>query len=322
MELVSLDPALAVDRYSHPCQNGIKTLSELKHRVFKEPVWIVPTVIPEGATLLAGKPKIGKSFLSLDIALAVACGGTVLGQTTVEQAVLYLSLEDGEKRLQRRVDALVESSDWPDNLYYQTSWPGLDEQGAELLHEWLTDHPEVKLIIIDTLAKVKSRKVSKATQYDLDYRTVESIKNVSDSLGISLLVIHHCRKDPSEDDPFDVISGTTGLSGGFDTCMVLRKAKSSNVFLYSRGRDTEEVELILKHDIAGNWIYLGEAATTGRTDTRNSILELMEIEQWYTLTEMVLLTGRKKSGLCRLLNRMVEQEKTVLKEDGRYCKKG
>src|SRR5258708_19570344 len=65
--------------------------------------WAIPGILPEGLTLLCGKPKMGKSWLVLGFALGIACGGYVLGKVNVEQGyVLYLSLEDNERRLQRR----------------------------------------------------------------------------------------------------------------------------------------------------------------------------------------------------------------------------
>jgi|SRR5208337_119795 len=321
MEIVDLNPEAAVDRYAHPCQNGIKTFAELEKEVFKEPVWIVPGVIPEGATILAAKPKVGKSFMALDIALAISTGGMVFDQHTTQQDVLYLSLEDGSRRLHNRVTAMVASGGWPDNLYYQTSWPSLDDDGITRLREWLVDHPDVKLVTIDTLAKMRSRKTSRKTQYELDYHTVEPFKVLCDELGISIIVIHHSRKAPSEDDPFDVISGTTGLTAVFDTCLVLRQSHSGNVYLYSRGRDMEEVELVLKHDVTGNWVYLGRASSIAKTEERNSILDAMDADKDYSQAELVLLTGKRQSGLCQLLNRMVQEREILRTEQKKYRKK-
>src|SRR6188472_2987328 len=88
-------------------QPTIGSAKELRGKKFPALKYIVPNVIAEGCTLLAGRPKLGKSWLMLDVGIAVAAGRFCLGEAKCEQGdVLYLALEDNERRLQRRITNL------------------------------------------------------------------------------------------------------------------------------------------------------------------------------------------------------------------------
>jgi RecA-family ATPase len=114
------------------------TLAELDDTEMPMQLWLVPTILAEGVAILAGKPKVGKSWLALDIAIAVATGGHVLGDIEVEKgAVLYLGLEDTQRRMQDRVRQLLQGESPPDNFHFATSWHKLHEGGLEALDEFL-----------------------------------------------------------------------------------------------------------------------------------------------------------------------------------------
>jgi RecA-family ATPase len=135
--------------------------------------WVVSDILPEGVTFLAGKPKMGKSWMSLGLGIAISSGGVALGAKQVEQGeVLYLALEDNRRRIQNRLNKLLAGRRAPPNLHIANEWPRLDEGGADLLDDWVAAHPDARLVIADTLAMLKPRANGRRTQYDEDREAV------------------------------------------------------------------------------------------------------------------------------------------------------
>jgi RecA-family ATPase len=135
--------------------------------------WVVSDILPEGVTFLAGKPKMGKSWMSLGLGIAITSGGVALGAKQVEQGeVLYLALEDNRRRIQNRLNKLLAGRRAPPNLHIANEWPRLDEGGADLLDDWVAAHPDARLVIVDTLAMLKPRANGRRTQYDEDREAV------------------------------------------------------------------------------------------------------------------------------------------------------
>jgi len=146
---------------------------DLWHKAFPAVRWAVPGLIPEGVAILAGSPKIGKSWLALGVAVAVATGGIALGRIPVEPGeVLYLALEDTQRRLQKRLQRVLpaDCGQPSGRLHFVTEWPRLHAGGVERFERWLTDHPETRLVIIDTLEKVRPHTASlDRSMYTADY---------------------------------------------------------------------------------------------------------------------------------------------------------
>jgi len=124
--------------------------AELQRCEFPPMRWIIPDILPEGLTLLAGKPKLGKSWLALDAGLAVAGGGAVLGRVPESGPVLYLALEDNPRRLQRRMTRIEPQLNWPADLEFQTQWPQLDAGGLSQLRDWISARPGARLVILSS----------------------------------------------------------------------------------------------------------------------------------------------------------------------------
>ena len=206
------------------------TVSALMKMEFPDPKWMVPSIIPEGLSILSGKPKIGKSILSVNLAVAVAMGGKALGKIQVEKSsVLYLALEDSPRRLKKRFRKVLMNSKPPENLFVSTTFKSIKDGGLDQLDIWLKQHKDVGFVIIDTLAIIKSRNNGHRDPYLADYDEIVKIKKIADSHNIGILLIHHNRKAESE-DIFDLVLGTTGITGAADTVIVLEKNKQgSNV---------------------------------------------------------------------------------------------
>lgn len=241
---------------------NIQNAAGLLARQFQEPNYAVEGLLTEGAAILAGRPKLGKSWLALGLALAVASGGRALGSIPVPQGdVLYLALEDGARRLQKRMKAMLGSNAAaPERLYCAFSFPRLDESGLGELESWLESHPQARLIIIDTLKRVRPQENKRGRIYDGDYDAIAPLSRLANAFGVSIVIVHHTRKMDSE-DPLDLISGSTGLTGGADGALVLKRSRGQKTAtLYAVSRDFEDRELSLVWDEDSvSWIASGNS---------------------------------------------------------------
>jgi hypothetical protein len=135
------------------------TAAELMAKELPAVKWAVPDIVPEGLNVVGGRPKLGKSWLVLGLCVAVASGGVALGTKRVEKGEgFYLALEDNEPRLQTRLRKVLQGGDAPEGLHYCTEWPRMGEGGIEALDGWLDRHKDVRIAVIDTLARIKDRK--------------------------------------------------------------------------------------------------------------------------------------------------------------------
>ncbi len=255
------------------------TAAELMDKELPPVKWAVPGVLPEGVTILAGKPKMGKSWLALGLCVSVAAGGHALGKIPTEcGGALYLGLEDQERRLQRRLKKILAGRAAPDGLEVAWSWPQLDKGGVEELRKHLEDHPDIRLVVIDTLKKIRPRESGSRGVYDLDYEALEPLLPLAAEFGVAILVVHHLRKMEAG-DPLDMISGSTGLTGGVDGALVLKRDRGKqDATLHIDGRDIEEpseMALRWEADIA-SWSLMGDAEEFRQSEERRRIIALLE----------------------------------------------
>lgn len=289
------------------------TASVLMSRIFPEPRWVVPGYLPEGLTLLAGRPKMGKSWLALGLALAVASGGAAFGKIRVEPGeALYLALEDTPRRLKKRLEMMLHGEPAPDGLHLATAWPRLDQGGLQQLEAWLDNHPEARLVIVDTLQKLRPPHDGSRGLYEQDYAALAGLKALADRHGAAALVVHHLRKGVSE-DPLEEVSGTTGLTGAADSVWVLRRDRGRmDAMLFSTGRDIEEHEAALEFDPSlGLWCLLGSAEEYRVSRERQQIVEVLrQAGEPLRPKDIADSLGKKEANIRFLLTKLV-QEGTV-----------
>jgi len=279
----SSEPAWVVPPADHPpdeppARRTSWNAVDLLAATFPEPRWAVPGILAEGLNLLAGAPKLGKSWLAMNMCVAVAAGGRALGKVKVEQGeALYLALEDPPRRLQQRLRMVLARDSVPPGLHFETAWERLTDGGTQRLAAWLKAHPACRLVVIDVLAKVRGQVDDRSSRYDADFQAMNMLKSLADHHSVAILVLHHTRKAAS-DDFLDTVSGTHGLAGAADAVLVMRRARNSaDAVLHITGRDVEEAEHAMRFDpTRGTWTLLdGPASDYDLADTRRRILDLL-----------------------------------------------
>ena len=243
----------------------------LLYEPLEKPSFVVDSLIPTGLSLFCGSQKIGKSWLMLKLCLCVSQGIPLWDMTTMEGDVLYLCLEDTFCRIQDRLFRLTNEASR--RLHFAVASCKLSDGLIVQLEDYLKDYPDSRLIVIDTLQKVRT--ASKDNAYASDYGDISLIKDFADRHSLAVIVVHHIRKQ-NDSDVFNKVSGTTGLTGSADATFVLEKEKraSDTAKLYVTGRDTPYQEYTLrfrdcsyvsKLKDTGKKAAVGVAVTVGAT---------------------------------------------------------
>ncbi|WP_425560756.1 AAA family ATPase, partial [Luedemannella helvata] len=252
------------------------TADELMDTEFPPARWAVPGVLCEGVNLLCGPPKVGKSWMSLNLGISVAAGNQAFDAIPVEPGpVLYLALEDVPRRLQTRVAKMLPNGQRaPRDLHLVTECPPMTHGGDEAIAGWLDAHRNARMVVIDVFAKVRGQSPMGASAYDADYLAVGRIKKIADAYGVAILLVHHVRKQGS-DDFLAEVSGTNGIAGAADATLVLKRSRGeADGTLYVTGRDVDESEYALRfYPEVGAWSMLdGPPAEYAMGDSRATIL--------------------------------------------------
>ena len=207
------------------------------------PRFCVGGLLPQGLSILGGAPKIGKSWLVLDLCVRIAKGETIWKLDTVPGTTLYLCLEDPLHRVQQRLACVTDEA--PANAYFATVAGSLADDLEGQILSFLREHPDTVLIVVDTFQMVRG--TNGEPTYGSDYQEMQKLKRIADSQRISILLVHHLRKQ-GDRDPINKLSGTTGISGAADAIFVLEKdeRRTDAAKLICTGRDIEYRELQLQ----------------------------------------------------------------------------
>lgn len=289
------------------------TAAELVTLTLPEPRWAVGGVLPEGLAVLAGNPKAGKSWLALGLACAVASGGQYIGQATERGGVLFIGLEDTRRRLQGRLNALGAA---PEALELVTEWPRADEGGLSALDAWLTEHPETRLVVVDTWGKFRAPRQPGQDVYESDYTRAGELKTLADRHSVTILIIHHTRKSEAVDF-IAAVSGSFGLTGSADSVLVLSRTRGqADAVLRLSGRDLDEQELALGFS-EGVWSYLGSAQDYAISEARRQALDALRDSGGMAPKPLAELLGKHRDNVKQLLRRM-ELDGLVTSTGGTY----
>lgn len=211
------------------------------------PKFCVKGLLPQGLCILGGAPKVGKSWLVLDLCVRIAKGEAMWNMETTQGTTLYLCLEDPYFRIQQRLGCITDAA--PPNLFFANTASTLAEDLEQQIFAFVKDHPDTVLIVIDTFQMIRSS--NGEPSYGGDYQELQKLKRISDALQISLLLVHHLRKQ-GDKDPINRLSGTTGIGGAVDAVFILDKDErnQNHARLICTGRDIEHRELELRFDKA------------------------------------------------------------------------
>jgi hypothetical protein len=254
--------------------------------------WAVPGIIPEGVTLFAGSPKIGKSWASLYISIAVASGGHAFGSIQCDPGeALYIALEDNKRRMQRRLKIALRGAKCPEGLHFAYAAPAIDQGLIDELSAFLDAHPDTRVVTIDTIKKIRPASGKNDKIYDTDYAVGMPFLELAAKYSVAIVLVHHTNKSKSEDD-LDTISGSNGLSGGVDNILIMRRERrQKNATMYITGRDIEDEkthELIYDQEL-GSWVVGDDGPTVGISPERRVIYD--------TISNAGPITGRALTSL-------------------------
>lgn len=285
--------------------------------------YIIQGILPQGLAIIAGAPKIGKSWLMLDWCVKIAKGENIWNFKTTKGTTLYLCLEGNDNRIQDRL--LTITDEVTSDVYFVTDCCSLYDGLEEQIRNFVNEHSDTVLIVIDNLQKVRQN--TKDTSYASDYKEIETIKKIADELQIAILLVHHMRKQDDK-DPLNKLSGTNGIAGCADTIFTLDRSKRSqnSATLICTGRDIEYREFELnfnKEDCVWNLIAdSSENPDMLLPDEMNLLIKMMKAEKYFNGSNAKFLerfnaySGNNLSA--RILKRMMNKWCYELEENGVY----
>ncbi|NLF03094.1 MAG: AAA family ATPase [Anaerolineales bacterium] len=305
---------LAIDPSSPPPAADRRTswsAGELLVAEFPEPRWVVPGLLPEGLTLLAGRPKLGKSWLALQLGCAAATGGHALGQDVPHQGdVLYLALEDAPRRIQSR----MRDQSWPATaqVRFEFEWPDLARDGGLALLQDAIEAGRHSLVVIDTLSRAvvfDQNNVGESTF------VLSSLQRLALDHGLGLLVVDHHRKPAANAaDLIDDLLGSTAKAAVADCVWGLYRQRGQHgAVLKVTGRDLDDQEIAVEWDRdTCSWQSLGDAADVARAEGHRRVLEALEaLGGEATTTQIARELDQNRGNVSRLLADLVQSGKAI-----------
>jgi hypothetical protein len=283
---------------------------ELRATDFPPVKWIITDLLPQGLCICAGRPKAGKSWLVQSLCLAVAGGTPAMGHFESNQgSVLSLSLEDTPARFKGRMEVLTQGEALPDKAFFTGDWPTLPDCIRDL-ERWLQEQQDPRLIVIDTLAKVRqNNKAFGEGVYERDYREMGQFQKLAGKYQVAIVLVHHERKAESIDE-FDSVSGSAGITGAADSIWLLKRPDRNKMegTLIISGRDISDRQYALRwEESRGLWLYEGKATEASANKLEQQVLTTIDqIGTPASANEVITITGRPKASIYRAISSLLD----------------
>jgi hypothetical protein len=283
--------------------------------------WIVRDLIPEGTTVLAAPPKVGKSCLVYQVAVEVAVGGQLFDRPVEQGDVLYLALEDGKRRGQMRLRNALEGRAMPRNrLEVRWSAAKIGEGLEEEIVAWLDEHPAARLVAIDTLQKARARGDSRRNAYEVDVEDLGRIQSLFRDRPVALVVVHHSKKEAG-DDFLASVSGTYGITGSADTTLVIqRKRLEAYGKLVVTGRDIEEAEVSVEFS-GMTWRPAPAVLVAGTFEQQEVYAVIAASDKPLFPSDVAETLDKGRSAVAELFGKLASQG-AIVRVDGGYVVPG
>lgn len=288
--------------------------------------WVIPEILCEGVTILASRPKVGKSWFCFQLSLAVATGQFFLNKyVPVKSPVLYIPLEDSERRIKNRFSIIkksiqVDIVDSISNLSFPTGFTikPLNDGGLKELEDYISESG-FKLIVVDTLSRaIRSQMKRKNILFNEDYELIGKIQKFALEKHVAIILVHHTTKLDYSDNVFDGIQGTTGITAGADTLMVL-KNDSNDFVLHIIGKDVIADDIHLSFDKTTCLWSIANNQMQGSTPERTEILNVISNNKNPMGTgEIADKLSKGKSTISTMLKKMVGEGLLKKVEFGKY----
>ena len=301
----------------------VYTAEQLANMEIQPVRYIVDDLLLEGVFILAASPKVGKSWLTLQMACAIASGTEVLGKRVPTAGdVLLLALEDNNRRMKNRFEKLglsFMSKDQSERIDICHEWPRVGAGGAELIEKWLKEHPHARLAVVDVLEQLRPARSTKANPYSEDYESLVALKSLATKYRVAIVVVHHTRKADSY-DPLQLVSGTQGLTGAADGIMVLERPRgTSSGTLHIMARDLEHDGAFAVEFNDGQWSMVGPAGLVAAGTAQQAVLDaLSDASEPMKRNEIAAEVGKKGDAVNHVLRKLIQQGKVVKLEYGKY----
>nr|WP_318686755.1 AAA family ATPase [uncultured Acetatifactor sp.] len=291
----------------------------LLYEPLEKPPFVVDGLLPAGLSLFCGAQKIGKSWLMLKLCLCISQGLPLWEMPTAQGDVLYLCLEDTLSRIQDRLFQVTDEASG--RLHFAVASCKLTDGLIVQLEDYLKDYSDSRLIVIDTLQKVRT--ASKDNAYASDYGDISLLKEFADRHSLAVIAVHHIRKQ-NDSDVFNKVSGTTGLTGSADSTFVLERENraSDTARLYVTGRDTPYQELVLRfRDCSWELVERKTQEQLAKEAIPKVLFRVVDFMQdkteWHgTATELIAAMGETETFPAVITKWLNEYRTTFLCENG------